>query len=765
MAPDAQNPAPSSASEPTEPSKVRPLESAANEAGDNIDGPPSKRVKLDGEAPSATSLKPKDCSERRRGLAPIKAEYHSPPLRRKLFTIRDDSDTLVNDSAARDDDAAEAAGYNDRDGDGKQGKKRREKQKGKNTNRRFQRSHDEKGLCGTITHNPEFSPRPCQYGDNCKFEHNLRKYLKEHKKEDLKTFGGICPVWEAFGVCSAGWRCRFVGSHMAERKLEDGRKELVLVEDEEKKEKAAPAPAATSSINATELGVVNLVSTENKQLMTRKKFLTPKADAFNDWITVTSKELEERFHGRNLEDDEDTEGKDTNGKAEGNGEGESEAKASSEENKARYTEPPFLPSEKRRLYFGPETPVLAPLTTQGNLPFRRLCVELGAQFTYSEMAMSLPLMQGTKGEWALMKAHESEIQPPTISPKQPVVKGYDNSRDLKFGAQIAGNRPWQALKATEILTALCPHLRVVDLNCGCPIDLVYRDGAGSALLEHPSKLEKILRGMNSVSGEVPITAKIRMGTKDNYPIALKLAERLVIGGYESNELGQGPAGIGALTLHGRSRQQRYTREADWGYISECSALVKRLNAKRDEVVDTVREPDERLLPSAGKVYFIGNGDCYSHADYNNAITNSGVDSVMVARGALIKPWIFEEIQAGQYLDKSSSERLAYIERFVKHGLEAWGSDEHGIGTTRRFLLEWLSFTCRYVPVGILEYLPPKINDRPPAWRGRDELETLLASDHYLDWIKISEMFLGPADKDFKFTPKHKSNSYDVVAEG
>ncbi|KAK2875049.1 tRNA-dihydrouridine synthase 3 [Arthroderma sp. PD_2] len=759
MTSDAQNPAPSGASE-SQPSKGRPLETAADEDNKNAEGPPSKRVKLDEETPAAAASKPENGPQRRRGLAPVKAEY--------LITLpKEDSSIPANDRPGRDDDEAEAAGYYDREeGDGKKGKnKRREKQKGKNTNRRFQRSQDEKGLCGTVTHNPEFSPKPCQYGDNCRFEHDLRKYLKEHKKEDLKNFGGICPVWEAFGVCSAGWRCRFVGSHMIERELEDGRKELVLVEDEEKKKKAVPDSSVRSSINAAELGVVNLVSTGDKQLMTRKKFPTPKADKLNDWINITSKELEERFHGRPFEDGEDTENKETNGKTEENGNGESAAKESSEENKARYTEPPFLPSEKRRLYFGPETPALAPLTTQGNLPFRRLCVELGAQFTYSEMAMSLPLIQGGKSEWALMKAHESEILPPTISPKQPVVKGYEHNRDLKFGAQIAANRPWQALKATEILTALCPHLRVIDLNCGCPIDMVYRDGAGSALLEHPSKLEKILRGMNSVSGEIPITAKIRMGTKDNYPTALKLAERLVIGGHESNELKQGPAGIGALTLHGRSRQQRYTREADWEYISECSALIKRLNAQSDEVADTVREPDERLQPAAGKVYFLGNGDCYSHIDYNNAITKSGVDSVMVARGALMKPWLFEEIQAGQYLDKSSSERLGYVERFVKHGLEAWGSDEHGIGTTRRFLLEWLSFTCRYLPIGVLEYLPPKINDRPPAWRGRDELETLLASDNYLDWIKISEMFLGPADKDFKFTPKHKSNSYDVVAEG
>jgi tRNA-dihydrouridine synthase 3 len=109
---------------------------------------------------------------------------------------------------------------------------------------------------------------------------------------------------------------------------------------------------------------------------------------------------------------------------------------------------------------------------------------------------------------------------------------------------------------------------------------------------------------------------------------------------------------------------------------------------------------------------------------------------MAARGALIKPWLFEEIAAGQYLDKSSSERLQIIEKFCRYGLEAWGSDEIGVGQTRRFLLEWLSFACRYVPVGLLEYLPPNIQDRPPRYKGRDELETLMASDNYKDWIKL-----------------------------
>lgn len=567
----------------------------------------------------------------------------------------------------------------------------------------------------------EFAAGECQYGSKCRFEHDLRVYLKEHKREDLTTLNNMCPVYEALGKCSSGWKCRMVGSHSTERETEDGKKELILLEDAERMEKARPRMP-----NATPDGIVNIISNQDKISLTRKKEDTPRADAYTTWAVKVAAELEQAIHQRStvrekgeiVETDE-------------------QAKIDREENRARFLEPPFMPSEKRRIYFGPETPVLAPLTTQGNMPFRRLCEDLGAQFTYSEMAMSMPLIQGSKSEWTLLKAHESELAPPTIIPGDNVVQGYDNSKDSKFGAQIAANKPWQALKATEVLSKFTPNLRVIDLNCGCPIELVFRDGAGSALLDHHSKLEKMIRGMNAVSQEIPITVKIRMGTKDNQPTALKLVERMVLGGYESSVLDLGPPGAAAITLHGRSRQQRYTRQADWGYISDCAALIKRLNKKQDSLTDTIREPDARHMPNGGKTYFLGNGDCYSHVDYDDHVNNAGVDSVMVARGALIKPWIFEEIQTGQYLDKSATERLAYIEKFAKYGLQAWGSDEYGVGTTRRFLLEWLSFAYRYVPIGLLEHLPPNIQDRPPAWRGRNELETLMGSGNYKDWIKIT----------------------------
>ena len=507
---------------------------------------------------------------------------------------------------------------------------------------------------------------------------------------------------------------------MDERDLGDGRKELILVENEKFGEE--PKSDATN-----ETGVVNLVSTQDKIDLTKRRMKTPKADLYSDWLEKSTREMEKRHNQKRQK-----------GEVEGGASDEDVAsdKAPIEELRAQFTEPPFLPSEKRRIYFGPETPVLAPLTTQGNLPFRRLCVGLGAQLTYSEMAMSVPLLQGQKSEWALMKAHESETRPPRYLPGNSGLTDYDNFRDLKFGAQIAANKPWQALKATEILSRLCPHLRVIDVNCGCPIDLVYRQGAGSALLDNPAKLEKMIRGMNAVSGEIPVTVKIRMGTRDSKPTAQKLVDRLVYGGFESLQAGGGSSGVAAITLHGRSRQQRYTRNADWGYISDCAALINRFNEKSSNAADTVREGDSRYHPAGGRVFFIGNGDCYSHVDYNARLQDAKVDAVMIARGALIKPWIFEEIEQGQYLDKSATERLSMIEQYVRYGLETWGSDEMGVGTTRRFLLEWLSFAYRYVPVGIMEHLPPSLQDRPPAWRGRNDLETLLGSDNYKDWIKI-----------------------------
>jgi tRNA-dihydrouridine synthase 3 len=631
------------------------------------------------------------------------------------------------------DDAAEGrTGNRAPDGDGRDqgsgsGKKQKRRQKGgQNKEREFGKHQDAIRLCNSVAFSHEFSPRTCPQGDRCNSTHDLRKYLKEGRREDLGTWNGVCPAFGQYGKCPAGWRCRFLQSHMTEVERPDGRKELTLVETE------AGEPDARSQDWAP--GVVNIVSWQDKVDLQRKKFNHEKSEKYLAWLEADSKLLHKHYH----------------------------QKAGAEDwsgYRASFVEAPLRPSEKRRLYFGRETPVLAPLTTQGNLPFRRLCVELGAQATYSEMAFGLPLLQGNKTDWTLMRAHESELQPPRLRPGAPVVQGYDASRDLKFGAQMSANHPWIAVKVTETLTRLVPHLRLIDLNCGCPIDMVYKTGAGSALLDNQAKLEKMVRGMNAVSDDIPITVKIRTGVKDGKPTAQKLIERLALGSSEFRDL-QGPPGCAAVTLHGRTRQQRYTKAADWSYIAECAALIKAYNESSADLADTAGEPDARDQ-SNGKMYFLGNGDVFSHHDYYDHLDKAKVDSVMIGRGAIVKPWLFEEIEAQQYLDKSATERLGYIEKFARYGLEAWGSDEVGIGFTRRFLLEFLSFFYRYVPIGLLEYLPPSLNDRPPAFRGRNELETLLASPNYKDWIKIRQveysMFGAPA----RVTPKLMTVQRDV----
>uniref|UniRef100_A0A2I2ZI92 tRNA-dihydrouridine(47) synthase [NAD(P)(+)] n=1 Tax=Gorilla gorilla gorilla TaxID=9595 RepID=A0A2I2ZI92_GORGO len=304
---------------------------------------------------------------------------------------------------------------------------------------------------------------------------------------------------------------------------------------------------------------------------------------------------------------------------------------------------------------------LAPLTTCGNLPFRRICKRFGADVTCGEMAVCTNLLQGQMSEWALLKRHQCE--------------------DI-FGVQLEGAFPDTMTKCAELLSRTV-EVDFVDINVGCPIDLVYKKGGGCALMNRSTKFQQIVRGMNQ--------------------------------------------------LHGRSREQRYTKLADWQYIEEC-------------------------VQAASPMPLFGNGDILSFEDANRAM-QTGVAGIMIARGALLKPWLFTEIKEQRHWDISSSERLDILRGFTNYGLEHWGSDTQGVEKTRRFLLEWLSFLCRYVPVGLLERLPQRINERPPYYLGRDYLETLMASQRAADWIRISEMLLGPVPPNFAFLPKHKANAY------
>ncbi|MBE3049227.1 tRNA-dihydrouridine synthase family protein [Candidatus Bathyarchaeota archaeon] len=614
------------------------------------------------------------------------------------------------------DDAQEAGQGDMRDSNAPRarGKKDKPKKGGQNTNRKYGRFEDANPLCNSRAMAPEFSPADCRFGDKCKTVHSLREYMETRLKElaDLALETDSCRLYEVFGQCPSGWKCRFVKHHMTTYKHEDGREELVLTRKTPASDDESATPEHRPILTPYEpmpSSTKNIVSKPQKIELNRRRADFSKANQYCDWLDKEAKIFNAYHNRRSHETMADL--------------------------RASFVEPPFEASEKRRLYFGPETPLLAPLTTQGNLPYRRLCIDFGAELTYSEMAMTTPLLQGSNADWTLMRAHESELTPPKVNT---VVDGYDNSRDLKFGAQISGHSHSTVSKGASILSRYCPHLRLIDLNCGCPIDMVYKSGAGAGVLESQGKLERMVRGMNAVSGEIPITVKIRTGIQSNRPVATKIIGNLAFGAREHRER-LGAPGCAAITLHGRSREQRYTKKANWDYIGECASMVKQYNAQKAAITDTINEPDARTLANAkdGKMSFIGNGDCYSHVDYYDHIDKAGVDSVMLGRGALIKPWIFEEIKARQYLDKSSSERMEYIKKYVDYGLEAWGTDDIGVGYTRRFLLEWLSFAHRYIPIGLLSHLPPDMNQRPEAYIGRDDFETKLASQNYKDWISLT----------------------------
>ena len=191
------------------------------------------------------------------------------------------------------------------------------------------------------------------------------------------------------------------------------------------------------------------------------------------------------------------------------------------------------------------------------------------------MALAQSLLQGQKQEWALVRAHPTET------------RRHNGPENAYYGIQIAGGKVPPVVRTTELLTKLCGDgIDTIDLNCGCPLDMIFKAGAGSALLDNYGRLSKMLRGMVQVSGDIPITCKIRMGVSNGKNTAGKLLRRII----EEN------IGISAATLHGRSRAQRYinfnfqlrhrySRAADWEYIAQCAALIKRTKEEMVNATD------------------------------------------------------------------------------------------------------------------------------------------------------------------------------------
>ncbi|ESS32727.1 dihydrouridine synthase (dus) protein [Toxoplasma gondii VEG] len=347
--------------------------------------------------------------------------------------------------------------------------------------------------------------------------------------------------------------------------------------------------------------------------------------------------------------------------------------------------------------------ILAPLTTVGNLPFRRLCVELGAEVTVSEMAVAKSIVDGKQSELSLLKRHKSETF---------------------FGVQIAGGTPEVLNACTDILASEDVSCDFIDLNAACPlVQLHRRFKAGACMLDHPKRLESLVESMTTRHPEVPVTVKLRTANQGKKQVLHSFIRRL------------GDAGAAALIVHGRTAQQRYTKAADWSYVAQC------------------REALDSSTP------LIGCGDIFSSPEFEFRLASGASDGLMIARAALVKPWVFTEISERKVWDISASERLDLLKRFVRFGLEHWGSDSRGVATTRRFLLELLSFQHRYVPPPFFEFLPQLLQWRPSPFVARSNLENMLASPSVKDWIDISSLLLGPPPEDFSFVPKHASNSY------
>jgi len=306
--------------------------------------------------------------------------------------------------------------------------------------------------------------------------------------------------------------------------------------------------------------------------------------------------------------------------------------------------------------------IMAPMTRGTDLPFRRLLGEWGAEVCLGEMAYAHKVVGGARGERALLRRHPSE---------------------KFFGAQLAGKKPDVMAEAARIAEAMGADF--VDVNLGCPIDDATRRGFGAALLRRQSRVAEIVRAMKAAVS-IPVTVKLRLGWSAEKPTFLKVALAAVDGGAD------------AVTLHPRSRAQRYRRPADWSRVAE---LADRLS-----------------------VPVIGNGDVLSWRDALRRRDETGCAAVMIGRWALSKPWIFREFAGRTDIEPDGPQRLAVLRRYVELCREYFGDDEKGRATTRRFLVFHQDFFCRFrrgAGSDAVNADDPRDWGEPP----RDELETWL----------------------------------------
>jgi tRNA-dihydrouridine synthase 3 len=333
---------------------------------------------------------------------------------------------------------------------------------------------------------------------------------------------------------------------------------------------------------------------------------------------------------------------------------------------------------------------LAPLTRGGHLAFRRLCVEFGAEVTVGEMVVVHRLLKNESSEFALLKSHASE----------PL-----------FGVQLADRRGESLAEGGRIAQAR--GARFVDLNCGCPIDRITRRGLGASLLRKPRKLGRLVEALRRAV-TVPVTVKLRTGWSDegeNVSEVARVCEE---------------AGASAIIVHARTRNQRYSRPADWGIVGRVAG--------------------ERGVP------VVGNGDILTHYEARDRMRTSGVTSVMVARGALIKPWIFKELREGRCWLPSPEERVGVLWRFVELLREHFGADARGERRIGYFLPWHLDFFSRYRPLPEETYLEPSrkhplLQTRLGLHPGISSLEALLVDPRAEVHGRIASALLAAASRE------------------
>lgn len=273
---------------------------------------------------------------------------------------------------------------------------------------------------------------------------------------------------------------------------------------------------------------------------------------------------------------------------------------------------------------------LAPMEDVTDPAFRLLCKHFGADMVYTEFISADALIRNVKRtEQKLTLADE----------ERPVA------------IQLYGREVEPMVEAARIAEAAQPD--IIDLNFGCPVKKVAGKGAGAGLLRDIPKMLEITSAVVKAVNK-PVTVKTRLGWDSDNKIIVSLAERLQ------------DCGIAALTIHGRTRAQMYTGEADWTLIGEV-------------------KNNPRM-----KIPIIGNGDVTTPERAKECFDKYGVDAVMIGRGSIGRPWIFDEIKhylsTGSHLEPHSfAWQKELLKKHVLKNVE-WLSDERrGIVHSRRHL--------------------------------------------------------------------------------